>query len=60
MGEAAETAFHRRALIRLLGLAPIGIGRCPDCRQVAEIFSHRRATPGASKERCLECWRSTR
>ncbi len=58
MGEAADATLRRQALMRLLGLAFIGTGRCPHCRQNAEMFSRRRATPGAAKECCLECWRA--
>ena len=58
MSEAADAALRRQALIRLLDLTALGTGRCPDCRQAAEMFSRRRASPGAAKERCLVCWRA--
>jgi len=60
MSTPADEALRRQTVIRVLHLATVGTGRCPDCQQHAEIFSRRRATPSSAKERCLDCWRSER
>jgi hypothetical protein len=59
MSEHTEEAERREHLIRVLGLVLGGMGRCPGCQELREIFYRRRAI-GAGKERCLDCWRAER
>ena len=61
MGEPDEEALHRLTIIRVMGLAFAGPGRCPDCQQRAEVFARRRGTSGqALPESCLACWKARR
>jgi hypothetical protein len=60
MSEATDTPLRRQTVLRMLGLAAVGTGRCPECQQRAEIFTRRRGTPGQAKERCLDCWKAER
>ncbi len=59
MSETADEALRRENFIRVMGLILGGIGRCPGCQQLRDIFYRQRAI-GATKERCLDCWRAER
>ena len=59
MSEHAEEVERRQHFIRVMGLICGGMGRCPGCQQLREIFSCRRAI-GVTKERCLDCWKAER
>ena len=59
MREHAEEAEHRQHVIRVMGLIVGGMGRCPGCHQLREIFYRRRAI-APTKERCLDCWNAER
>ena len=60
MSEHYEEALRRHTVIRALGLAAVGTGRCPLCHQHTEVFARRSASPGPTKECCLDCWKAQR
>ena len=58
MSERSDEALRRQNLIRVMSLIFARMGRCSGCHQRAEILCKRRTTPGETKERCLDCWRT--
>jgi hypothetical protein len=54
MSEHADEAERRQHVIRVMGLIVGGMGRCPGCHQLREIFYRRRAI-APTKECCLDC-----
>jgi hypothetical protein len=58
MSEHTHEALRRQTALRAFVLAIAGTGSCPLCHQKNLLFSRRRMTPGAVKERCLDCWRA--
>jgi hypothetical protein len=60
VSQNTEEALRRQTLLRVLGLAVVGTGRCPLCHQQAEVFARRSALPGPTKECCLDCWKAQR
>jgi hypothetical protein len=60
MSEHTDEALRRQIVRRTIVLAFVGTGYCPGCHEQKEIFSRRQVTPGPTKERCLDCWRTER